>query len=77
MLKFLILITLIFYVTYRLLNFLFRVLNPFSGHTGNANSGSTSARKPKDGNVNVDYIPKKAGREHLKGGEYIDFEEVK
>jgi len=77
MVKFLIIVTLIFYVTFRLLNFLFRVLRPFSGQTGNVHAGATNRTKPKEGNVNVDYVPNKARKEHLKGGEYIDYEEVK
>ncbi|MCC5938365.1 MAG: DUF4834 domain-containing protein [Lunatimonas sp.] len=35
--------------------------------------------RPKDGNVNVDYIPKGKGGSHgnSRNGEYIDYEEVK
>ena len=36
--------------------------------------------RPKDGNVDVNYAPKKAGNEkstqNYKGGDYVDFEEV-
>ncbi|WP_194777264.1 DUF4834 family protein [Pararhodonellum marinum] len=35
-------------------------------------------RKPADGNVNVDYIPKEhLHKKEIKGGDYIDYEEVK
>ena len=47
--------------------------NPYQG--GDAYK---EPRKPRDGNVNVDYVPK--DNEHnskdFKGGEYIDYEEV-
>ncbi|WP_209329661.1 DUF4834 family protein [Lunatimonas salinarum] len=35
--------------------------------------------RPKDGNVNVDYIPKdkRGSRGNSRSGEYIDYEEVK
>lgn len=35
--------------------------------------------RPKDGNVNVDYIPKGKGGSggNFRSGEYIDYEEVK
>ncbi|UXP33326.1 DUF4834 domain-containing protein [Reichenbachiella agarivorans] len=37
-------------------------------------------RQPADGNVHIDYVPKK-GKEkeekYFKGGDYVDYEEVK
>ncbi|WP_394366606.1 DUF4834 domain-containing protein [Cyclobacterium salsum] len=36
--------------------------------------------KPKDGNVNVDFVPgdqKKGSSGNISGGDYIDYEEVK
>lgn len=44
---------------------------------------SRKYKQPADGNVNIDYIPednkKKNGKgpRNFKGGEYVDFEEVK
>lgn len=43
---------------------------------------SRKYKQPADGNVNIDYIPeeeKKNGRStrNFKGGEYVDYEEVK
>lgn len=33
---------------------------------------------PKNGNVNVDFVPRdKGGKGNIRGGEYIDYEEVK
>ncbi len=37
------------------------------------------AKKKKVGNVNIDYVPgdnKNAKSGHIKGGDYIDYEEV-
>ncbi|GHE74829.1 MULTISPECIES: DUF4834 family protein [Roseivirga] len=48
-------------------------------HRGFSNSGR-SHRKPSDGNVNIDYAPKKPSKkssENYKGGDYVDYEEVK
>ncbi len=39
---------------------------------------SSYKKKPKDGNVNIDFVPKKKGKKgDFDGGEYVDFEEVK
>ncbi len=43
---------------------------------------SRKYKQPADGNVNIDYIPeedKKNGKgpRNFKGGEYVDYEEVK
>ena len=34
---------------------------------------------PRDGNVNIDYVPKesKSMQDNFKGGDYVDYEEVK
>ena len=60
----------------------------FSGfvkkHQGNAQQGyqRQQYKKPSDGNVNIDYIPKgskgKTPDKHdFKGGDYVDYEDVK
>ncbi|MFC4874786.1 DUF4834 family protein [Negadavirga shengliensis] len=39
-----------------------------------------SKNQPRDGNVNVDYVPKdykKKSSGNISGGDYIDYEEVK
>jgi len=38
-------------------------------------SGSASDRR--EGSTNVDYVPPKPGESRFKGGEYVDYEEVK
>jgi hypothetical protein len=69
MLRFLIIFTLIFYVLYKL--GVFRAFS--SGYSENNNN-----RRPPNGNVNVDSAPQKEKkRSSFKGGEYVDYEEIK
>ena len=80
MLKFLIISALVFYLVYKFSGFLIKGL--FSANKA-ANKDkefrSSSKFKPSDGNVNVDYVPKEDGKKpgDFKGGEYVDYEEVK
>ncbi|WP_109833078.1 DUF4834 family protein [Reichenbachiella versicolor] len=39
----------------------------------------SEAAKPKEGNVHIDYVPKesKGKGDNFKGGDYVDYEEVK
>ena len=55
-------------------------------HQSRQNGHGTQSRKykqPSDGNVNIDYIPDDGkekngkGPRNFKGGEYVDFEEIK
>ena len=78
MLKFLIILGLVFYLVYRVTGFLTKGL-----FTASSNRTRTKTKiRPDDGNVDVDYIPKdQKGKSHKdggshKGGEYVDFEEV-
>jgi hypothetical protein len=79
MLRLLLIITLVGYVLYKL--GLFRALtNP--AIRGNGPGRNFGSKRPPDGNVNIDSVPdpgqdaakKRAG---YKGGEYVDYEEVK
>lgn len=68
----------------RLGGFIVKVL--FSGSASqerqsfNTNQQRSQHRKPADGNVNIDYIPdqkkNKKGSGQIKGGDYVDYEEV-
>lgn len=44
-------------------------------------NGGNGKQRPSDGNVNIDYAPKqnstKKSSENFKGGDYVDYEEVK
>ncbi|MEM1406173.1 MAG: DUF4834 domain-containing protein [Bacteroidota bacterium] len=75
MLKFLLIVGLIGFLLFRVLGVFFRVL---TGSTVNPKSQDFhQTRKPKDGNVNVDYIPGKEKKgNRYKGGEYVDYEEL-
>lgn len=76
MLRILVIVTLVGYVLYKL--GLFRgLINPV------INKGPGPGRnfkRPADGNVNIDSMPEEKHRtrqSHPKGGEYVDYEEVK
>ena len=44
-------------------------------------NGGQQQQRPKEGNVNIDYAPKdqktKKSSDNFKGGDYVDYEEVK
>ncbi|MEM7109152.1 MAG: DUF4834 domain-containing protein [Bacteroidota bacterium] len=76
LLKFLLIAGLIGFLLFRVLGLFFRVL---TGSTANHKTqGYQHSRKPKDGNVNVDFIPNKDKTKNngYKGGEYVDYEEL-
>lgn len=75
LLKFLLIVGLIGFLLFRVLGVFFRVL---TGSTANPRAQETrQTRKPKNGNVNVDYIPgKEKDNKGFKGGEYVDYEEL-
>jgi len=71
MFKFLIILSLVAYVIYKVGGLFFR-----------AGAASQQARfqqrRPQDGSINADAAPKKDKRNgHIKGGDYVDYEEVK
>jgi hypothetical protein len=72
MLKFIVILILLLYLLNKVSVFLFRVL----GHSRPA--PPPSFRRPPEGSINMDGAPKKAPKKSgLKGGEYVDYEEVK
>ena len=79
MFKFLLFTFIIGYVIIKGIGFFFRAI--LGGSTMNQYSNQQQQRqqRPSNGNVNVDYVPKddKKSKENFKGGEYVDFEEVK
>lgn len=92
MLKFLLISFLIFFVVYKVIGFVFRLMLRSSVNYQQqqqqqqsryrySSNGQSTGRRPADGNVNIDYVPKdeneKAKKDNYKGGEYIDYEEVK
>ncbi|UII34494.1 DUF4834 family protein [Fulvivirga ulvae] len=84
MLKFLIIAFLIGFLFFKLLGLFFRILigrsaADRSGGRAYQNQQYQSGRS-NDGNVNIDYVPKNGSNKSpkaFKGGEYVDYEEIK
>jgi hypothetical protein len=84
MLKFLIIMTLVIYLIFKVGQFLFRVLilgaggqEAYRRQQQNRQQHSTHQRKK---GVSIDYVPddrKNGGQSGYQGGEYVDYEEVK
>ena len=72
MLKFIVILILLLYVLNKVSVILFRVVGGPSKPTP-----PPSFRRPPEGNINMDGAPKKTRKGPLKGGEYVDFEEIK
>lgn len=78
MLKFLIILFIVSYVAYKFGGYLMKVLYAVSGQDPKQRNFNNESKKKTDGNVNIDYVPKdKKGGNGYKGGEYVDYEEVK
>lgn len=94
--KFLIIFLIIVYAVYKLSGFFMRMLfqsignssrqQGFGGYTQQGGARQTTgsqARKPMDGNVNIDFVPENGKKEEgksaakFKGGEYVDYEEIR
>ena len=81
MLKFFLITFLVFYLLFRFGGFLFRLLfgisSPKSRSYSESNGKSRSGNTKED--VNIDYIPKdkRDSNGKYRGGDYIDYEEVK
>lgn len=63
-------VTLIF----RLLGYWLRA--KISSTINNQQDQQKQYQKPKDGNVDINYVPGDK-QEHIKGGDYVDYEDVK
>ena len=85
LLKFLLIFFLVLWLISRVGGFLIRM---FLGNLAKQNKSQTftysyrkddSRKTPKDGNVNIDYIPKEGQKkdDDYQGGDYVDYEEVK
>ena len=86
LLKYLLIVFLIFWLISKAWKFLFRGLLWFMGAktmAGAAGQGQQQRRtrqRPSDGNVEINYNPKNKkdkNTHNFKGGEYVDYEEVK
>ena len=78
MLKFLAILFVVAYVTFKLGGFLMRALQAASGQEAKQRNFNNRSQRKTDGNVNIDYDPnqKKGGNSGYKGGEYVDYEEL-
>ncbi|WP_420317821.1 DUF4834 family protein [Ekhidna sp.] len=82
MLKIIIILILVGYVFYKVTSFIFTGLfSGFNRHQqfGNQTNYGHRSRKAPDSNLNIDDIPNPRSKNDsdYKGGEYVDFEEVK
>jgi hypothetical protein len=85
--KFIILSIIGFYILFKVVGFLFRLLISTSVNNVRSyqqsqqyqqQSGNGSYKRPApDSNVNIDYIPEDKSKSEFKGGDYVDYEEVK
>ena len=71
MFKFILILVLSIYLLNKLSVFIFQIL-------GRSQPTSPNFRRPADGKINVDAMPKKGNKKGgISGGEYVDYEEVK
>lgn len=78
LLKFLLIIGIISFLAFRVIGLFFRLLSGSPSNPKPQDHTYHNYRGPKDGNINVDYVPgkqKKPSKE-FKGGEYVDYEEI-
>lgn len=87
MLKFLLILFLIGYIFFKLSGFLFRTIffKAYQQQQAQRAAGQRSqtqgyARRPADGNVQIDHVPqadrKAKSKSEFNGGDYVDYEEV-
>ena len=62
-------IALLIYILSKVAGFFFRA--------GAASQNRNSQQRRPEGNIHVDSVPKKQKRGDIKGGDYVDYEEVK
>ena len=71
MFKLIIILVLLIYILNKVSGFLFRVV-------GHSKQQPPNFRRPPDGSIHMDSAPAKENKKSgLKGGEYVDYEEVK
>lgn len=76
MFKFLLIVFILSYVVYRVGGFFFKILT--LGGSAQRPPRNQSHKRPPGANVDVDYAPQnKKSKKDFKGGEYVDYEEVK
>lgn len=82
--KFFVIMLLVGFLFFKLLNLFFRVL--LGGSATNRSDNRTyqnqqyQSGRGNDGNVNIDHVPNEGSKKTpkaFKGGEYVDYEEIK
>ena len=77
MLKFLVILFIVGYVTYKLGGFLMNTLYSIMGQEPPQRNFNQKSSKKKKGDVNIDYVPNsKKNKSDFRGGEYVDYEDV-
>jgi len=82
MIKFLLITIAFFYILSKIGGFVFRRLFGAAAQQAQQQQQQqqrAQTKKPSDGNVHIDYVPKKEDKpsKNFKGGDFVDFEEVK
>ncbi len=78
--KFLLIAIALSWIFSKLLQFFLRSkLKQFVDHASDLKREEEFRSKPRNGNVNVDHVPRDNPKksQEIKGGDYIDYEEVK
>ena len=72
-------ISLLLYFAFRAFSSIFRLLFGVPETSGRDRNFQETHRQSGGGNVNIDYVPEdaKKGGKKYRGGDYVDFEEVK
>ena len=75
----LILLLLLFTFLYYFLKLLFQIILPLINNSGKRNifNQNYSKHNKKEGDVTIDYMPKKEKKYNKKDGKYIDYKEIK
>ncbi|MCV9388255.1 DUF4834 family protein [Reichenbachiella ulvae] len=86
MLKFILIFFLFFWLVFKLGGFFVRLFLGKVANEARQQQGGQyqyqqqQKQQPRDGNVNIDYVPKEKGKKNdktnFKGGDYVDYEEV-
>ena len=78
MLKFLAILFIVGYVTYKFGGFLMKMLYTAMGEDPSQKNFNNESKRRPGSNVDVDYVPKKkGGKSDFQGGEYVDYEDLK
>ena len=81
MIKFILVVFILTFIFMKVMGFLFRMLggSQASAKSRNFSQHQYDKSSTRKGNVHIDYVPEKEKKSsgRFKGGEYVDYEEVK